>query len=147
MLNEVVVQEQDFDVSREQSRLQNSFHVGAIATFTGYVRDAGGNLTSLFLEHYPGMTEQSITHIIAGAGQRWSLAGVKVIHRVGELAPGEQIVWVGVASAHRADAFSACEYVMDFLKTDAVFWKRERAEGETTWIESREDDRARQKRW
>jgi len=133
----IEIQEHDFDLGASWQRLQSTvgLQVGAIAGFSGLVREttstaAGGSrvnepVKALVLEHYPGMTESSIGQIVALADQRWDLLGVHVVHRVGRLLPGDQIVMVLVASSHRADAFAACEYIMDYLKTDAVLWKRE----------------------
>jgi molybdopterin synthase catalytic subunit len=124
----------------------DSQHAGAIVTFTGQVR--GGDVTALAIEHYPRMTERSILDMIDSARQRWSLQAARVVHRVGELAPGEPIVWVGVASAHRAAAFSACEYLMDYLKVAAPLWKRERdRQGVWRWVAAREADDRRAQRW
>lgn len=119
---------------------------GAVASFTGYVRGAG--ITALALEHYPGMTEQSIKTSINRAAERWPLQSAQVVHRVGELLPGDPIVWVAVASAHRAAAFSACEFLMDYLKVAAPLWKRERDQsGEWHWVEAKNKDRDRARRW
>jgi molybdopterin synthase catalytic subunit len=119
---------------------------GALASFTGYVR--GDGITAMALEHYPGMTERSIEDTIRGAMRRWPLQRVEVVHRVGELAPGDPIVWVAVTARHRAAAFSGCEYIMDYLKVSAPLWKRERdAAGEWHWVEARDRDRDRAQRW
>jgi molybdopterin synthase catalytic subunit len=119
---------------------------GAIVTFTGRVR--GGAVTALALEHYPQMTERSIHRMLESAAKRWPIHAAKVVHRVGELRPGEAIVWLAVASAHRAAAFSACEYVMDYLKVSAPLWKRERdRDGRWHWVEARATDDARLRRW
>ena len=122
--------------------------VGAIAAFVGLVRELRGDVeTTLELEHYPGMTEDSIERIVAAAEERWDLAGVLVIHRVGRLEPADQIVLVLCASRHRAEAFAACAYVMDFLKNDAVFWKKETGGGAGRWIESSARDAERAENW
>lgn len=119
---------------------------GALVTFTGFVR--GDGISALALEHYPGMTEQSILETIASAARRWPVQGVQVVHRVGELAAGDPIVWLAVASAHRAAAFSACEFVMDYLKVSAPLWKRERGlDGDWHWVDAKSQDRDRAKRW
>ena len=123
---------------------------GAVASFVGLVRDHFGDesVDELFLEHYPGMTERSIEALIEKAEQRWSLLDTLVVHRVGALAPKEQIVLVQVASGHRPDAFAACEFIMDYLKTDAVFWKREsHGSGKGRWVESTDGDRKRAQAW
>jgi molybdopterin synthase catalytic subunit len=124
----VIIQEQDFDVADEIKALRaQSSETGAIVTFTGLVRDINDSdtISQLRLEHYPGMTEKSIEAIVDEARTRWKIIGVRVIHRVGQLVPTDQIVMVAVSSQHRKDAFLACEFVMDYLKTRAPFWKKE----------------------
>ncbi len=146
----VSVQEADFDIARLQSSLLAGLaEEGAVATFTGYVRrdNEDRQVGVLELEHYPGMTESSITDILRQAAARWPLLRASVVHRVGRLLPGEQIVWVGVASKHREAAFSACEFVMDYLKTQAPFWKKERAGDSEHWVAPRESDNKRADRW
>jgi molybdopterin synthase catalytic subunit len=146
----VSVQLADFDVADLQRRLlSGSTEEGAVASFTGYVRGAAGDgrLQSMELEHYPGMTERSIRDILERACGRWPLLAASVVHRVGRLAAGEQIVWVGVASAHREAAFSACEFIMDYLKNEAPFWKKEEGPQGAHWVEARAGDRARAERW
>lgn len=146
----VRVQQDDFDVAQLQaSLLSGRAEEGAIATFTGYVRRANDRraVDTLLLEHYPGMTEASIRDIIAQAIDRWPALAVSVVHRVGTLRPGDQIVWVGVASAHRGVAFSACEFIMDFLKTRAPFWKKEQGPGGERWVSARSHDEERAARW
>ncbi|CAA0118696.1 Molybdopterin synthase catalytic subunit [Halioglobus japonicus] len=146
----VSVQEADFDIAQlQRSLLAGAAAEGAIATFTGYVRRDNENrqVEGLELEHYPGMTEASISAIIEQAAKRWPLLGACVVHRVGKLVPGDQIVWVGIASAHREAAFSACECIMDFLKTQAPFWKKEQSSGNGHWVEPREIDSTRAARW
>ncbi|MDX1633213.1 MAG: molybdopterin synthase catalytic subunit MoaE [Marinobacter sp.] len=143
------VQTEDFDSGAEQRLLSAKGDIGAIATFTGLVRDYGDQtgVQGLFLEHFPGMTENQIGELVAEARQRWQLGGVRIIHRVGRLGLGEQIVFVGVASSHRSDAFAACQFLMDALKTTAPFWKKElTAEGEH-WVEQKASDRALTERW
>lgn len=144
------VQPEDFDVAGLQSGLlQGAAEEGAIASFTGYVRgsEQGGGLEAMLLEHYPGMTEKCIQDILERAAGRWPLLAAGVVHRVGTLRPGEQIVWVGVAAAHREAAFSACEYIMDYLKTGAPFWKKELGPSGSGWVEAKADDVARARRW
>ncbi|MEE4277647.1 MAG: molybdenum cofactor biosynthesis protein MoaE [Halieaceae bacterium] len=120
--------------------------VGAVVSFTGKAR--GGAVSALELEHYPGMTERQIEASMDSAARRWPLRAMEVVHRVGLLEPGETIVWVGAASAHRAAAFNACEFVMDFLKIAAPFWKRERdRDGRWQWVEARDADLQRARRW
>jgi molybdopterin synthase catalytic subunit len=146
----VTVQEADFDVGRLQAQLLGgSASEGAVVTFTGYVRSSNENrtVTSMELEHYPGMTEASIRDIVNQAAQRWTLLAAAVVHRVGELAPGDRIVWVGTACSHREDAFAACEFIMDYLKTRAPFWKKELGTGGGNWVEARGSDQQRAKRW
>lgn len=123
--------------------------VGAVATFVGYVRDInqGNPVSELFLEHYPGMTERSLQLIVDQAHERWPLQRVSIVHRVGALKVGEPIVFVGVASEHRQAAFDACAFLMDYLKTRAPFWKRERTPTGERWVEERESDRLAQQRW
>lgn len=144
------MQTEDFDVGCETTRLHEmNLSIGAIATFVGTVSDVNENaqIVSLRLEHYPGMTEKSIAEIIQQAKQRWPLLGVRVIHRVGELKLGEQIVFVGVSSRHRGAAFDACEFIMDYLKTRAPFWKKETTRSGTRWVESRASDSDAAERW
>lgn len=152
----VRVEAADFNIAIEYQagldRLaeQHPGHCGAVVSFVGLVRDYFGDesVSELVLEHYPGMTERSIETLIERAEQRWALLDTVVIHRVGALAPSEQIVFVQVASSHRPDAFAACEFIMDYLKTDAVFWKRERhGSGAQRWVESSADDQVRAQSW
>jgi molybdopterin synthase catalytic subunit len=146
----VVIQETVFDVAKLQDELLcGDDRDGAVAAFTGYVRQDAERptLTGLHLEHYPGMTENSILEIIERAKARWPISRAGVVHRVGELALGDPIVWVGVASPHRAAAFSACEFIMDYLKTEAPLWKQERRTDGDAWVEARERDRERSSRW
>lgn len=146
----VSVQEADFDVARLQDALVSGDHAeGAIATFTGYVRvtNEQRDLTSMELEHYPGMTESSIERILHEAAERWPLQAASVVHRVGLLAPGDRIVWVGTASTHREAAFAACEFIMDYLKTRAPFWKKEQGADGGKWVDARDSDDARAQRW
>ncbi len=141
------IQTEDFDVSDEIDALTADQPVtGAVASFVGYVRGDGG-LTAMTLEHYPGMTEQEIARIVAQAQVRWALTGMTIIHRVGRLAVGERIVLVAVASTHRAAAFAACEFLMDYLKTRAPFWKREERGGRTEWVAAKASDDAAAERW
>lgn len=144
------IQQADFSVAeQEQSLLSATRGAGAIATFTGYVRDNNDDrqVACMELEHYPGMTEKSINDIALAASERWSLLAIRVIHRVGSLKPGERIVYVGIASAHRGDAFAACEFIMDFLKTRAPFWKKEYTEQGEHWVEARQSDNTAADRW
>ena len=146
----VRVQHEDFDVGAEVARLRRANpKVGAVASFVGVVRDLneGDSVARMTLEHYPGMTEKAIEAIVAEARSRWDIIDVTVVHRVGELRPTDQIVLVVVASGHRGAAFAACEFIMDYLKTRAPFWKRvERADG-GTWVEAKSSDDAAADRW
>ncbi len=144
------VQEEDFDISAELARLREGKpEIGAVASFIGLVRDLndGGAVADLTLEHYPGMTEKALTAIVEDAQNRWDLIDVTVIHRVGTLKPLEQIVLVAVASAHRGEAFQACEFIMDYLKTRAPFWKKETTGSGERWVEQRSGDDHAAERW
>ena len=159
-MTRVSIQTQDFDVSAELARLRaQDARVGAVCAFVGTVRDrhpaelaATGapdvaSVASMELEHYPGMTEKSLEAIVTEAQARWRLQGVRVIHRFGRLVPGDRIVFVGVASAHRGDAFAACEFVMDYLKTRAPFWKKEDTPEGGRWVDARDADDSAAARW
>jgi molybdopterin synthase catalytic subunit len=134
----VSVQTQDFDAGAEMRAVSRDAKVGAVASFIGVVREV-----AMTLEHYPGMTEKALHKIVAEAGTRWQVMDCTVIHRYGELKPTDQIVLVVVASAHRGDAFAACEFLMDSLKTQAPFWKKEAA----GWVEARASDDKAAERW
>ncbi len=151
----ISVQEQDFDTGEEYRRLQqagsgvNNTDVGGIAIFTGQVRDLADNpLKFMRLEHYPGMTEKSLQQTAEQAAARWPVIDIRIIHRIGDLTPGQQIVFVGVSSAHRDSAFSACEFIMDILKTSAPFWKKEQhVNGDSSWVDAKDVDQQRAERW
>ncbi len=145
----ISIQFDDFDPGTEYQRLSDDPGAGAVVTFTGLVRDMnlGDQVGGLFLEHYPGMTEQALQQIIDDAVERWPLAKVRVIHRVGQLFAGNRIVFVGVASAHRGAAFSACEFIMDYLKTRAPFWKKETTPEGDRWLDARAQDHEAAERW
>lgn len=146
----VYVQQQDFDVSAEITRLRHLYpQAGAVVSFVGQVRDLndGNTVASLTLEHYPGMTEKSMAAIVEQARQRWQVLDATVIHRTGTLLPLDQIVLVAVASVHRGDAFAACEFIMDYLKTEAPFWKKEATPDGTQWLDARQSDQAARERW
>src|SRR4051812_44947820 len=146
----VRVQKEDFDVGREIAAIRNgNAQVGAVASFVGVVRDIndGSKVADMELEHYPGMTEKAITAIIDEAKSRWNIYDVLVIHRIGRLKPTDQIVLVVVASAHRGDSFAACEFVMDYLKTQAPFWKKEQTPAGARWVEARASDDTAAERW
>lgn len=134
----ISVQREDFDAGAEMRAVSRDPKVGAVASFIGVVREVG-----MTLEHYPGMTQKALAKIVAEAGERWKVMDCTVIHRYGELQPSDQIVLVVVASAHRGDAFAACEFIMDFLKTQAPFWKKEAA----GWVEARASDNKAAERW
>ncbi|MGZ5925648.1 MAG: molybdopterin synthase catalytic subunit MoaE [Rhizomicrobium sp.] len=146
MQTRIHVQHEDFDLNAEVANLTTDGEAGAVASFTGHVRKEG-DLSTLTLEHYPHMTEAEITRIVSEAGTRWPLTGVTVIHRVGSLKPGDRIVLVAVASQHRHAAFLACEFLMDYLKTHAPFWKEEARSGTRHWVEHRHSDDDAAKRW
>jgi molybdopterin synthase catalytic subunit len=146
----VRVQREDFDAGHEIARMRDGdLGIGAIASFIGTVRDVNdaAPITGMTLEHYPGMTEAALEEIVADARRRFDIRGALVIHRVGALAPGDQIVLVVVTSAHRGMAFDACRYVMDILKTRAPFWKKERIPGGERWVEARASDDEAARRW
>ncbi len=139
-----------FDVAAETARLVAGLpDVGAIVTFVGICREEGGRLAALELEHYPEMAEAELDRIVARAAERWNLLGVAVLHRTGRITPGEEIVAVITASTHRQDAFPAAGFIMDFLKTDAPFWKKEHAAGagEARWVEAKRSDDEAAGRW
>jgi len=146
----VRVQTEDFNVGDEIKRLQGSRKdIGAIVSFVGLVRDIndGDAVAQLTLEHYPGMTEKSLNKIVDEAKVRWNIMDVLVIHRVGTMQPCDQIVLVAVAGAHRGEAFAACEFVMDYLKTEAPFWKKEQTPSGERWVEAKESDDSAKARW
>ncbi|OYD23071.1 molybdopterin synthase catalytic subunit MoaE [Oceanimonas baumannii] len=143
------VQTDDFCLATEYAALSQSHQTGAVVTFVGKVRDMnqGSVVSGMTLEHYPGMTEHALQQIVAEAKQRWPLLECRVIHRVGALALGDQIVFVGVASQHREAAFAACHFIMDYLKTRAPFWKKERTADGERWVEAKDSDTDAAKKW
>ena len=143
------VQEEDFDVGLEITRLSNGNHdIGAVCTFVGLVRElAGDRIRTMTLDHYPGMTEKELLKIEAEAQVRWSLTACVIIHRYGTLAPGDRIVMVATASPHRQAAFHSCEFLMDYLKTRAPFWKKEETGDGEKWVEARASDDVAADRW
>lgn len=154
----ISVQSEDFNVEAEYAALRHrASDAGAIVVFTGLVRELYGTERNdsegsdktqrLFLEHYPGMTEKQLESIAQQASKRWPLLGVRIIHRIGELYPGEQIVLVATASRHRQAAFESADFIMDFLKSRAPFWKKQTSMSESRWIESRKSDIDALKRW
>ncbi len=144
------VQEADFDVGAELASLRaGDARVGALASFLGLVRDMndGSSVSEMTLEHYPGMTEKALEEIVVEARGRWDIYDALVIHRVGPLKPCDQIVLVAVTSAHRGEAFAACEFIMDYLKTRAPFWKKEATPDGGRWVDARETDDSAAARW
>ena len=146
----VRVQTEDFDVAREIERLRgDDARVGAVVSFIGLVRDLNDATAvhTLTLEHYPAMTEKALAQIVEEAKSRWKIHDALIIHRVGELKPGDRIVLAAVTGAHRGEAFAACEFLMDYLKTRAPFWKKERTAAGERWVEARESDDEAARRW
>jgi molybdopterin synthase catalytic subunit len=144
------IQTQDFDLSTEVAQLRaNNPGIGAVATFIGTVRDMndGAGVAELELEHYPGMTEKALEDIVAQAKARWNIIDALVIHRVGPMKPQEQIVLVAVTSAHRGESFAACEFIMDYLKTQAPFWKKEQTPEGARWVDARSSDDKALEKW
>jgi molybdopterin synthase catalytic subunit len=146
----VAVQSADFDLSREYTALlAQDLGIGAIVAFVGTVRDLNlaQDVVALELEHYPGMTEKSLRKILDAATERWSLQGARIVHRIGKMYPGDQIVLVLTASAHRGDAYEANNFIMDYLKTEAPFWKKEWTPEGPRWIDARNSDDKAAARW
>jgi molybdopterin synthase catalytic subunit len=146
----VRVQPEDFDLGREVEALtQGNLKIGAVASFVGLVRDMndGASVGEMTLEHYPGMTERALEDIVSQAGARWDILDALVIHRYGRLTPGDRIVLVAVAGAHRGECFAACEFIMDYLKTQAPFWKKEQTAVGSRWVDARDADERAAERW
>ncbi|MCL5060190.1 MAG: molybdopterin synthase catalytic subunit MoaE [Candidatus Thermoplasmatota archaeon] len=146
----IAVQAETFDLGAEVDAMrQGRTDIGAIASFVGLARDMneGSGVQAMTLEHYPGMTEKALAALVEEANARWALLDVTVIHRVGRLLPGDPIVLVAVAGQHRGEAFAACEFIMDFLKTQAPFWKKEETPQGERWVEARASDEAAAARW
>ena len=146
----ILVQTEAFDLGAEVDVMrQGRTDIGAIASFVGLARDLneGSGVTAMTLEHYPGMTEKALAALVDEANTRWTLLDVTVIHRVGRLLPGDSIVLVAVASSHRGEAFAACEFIMDYLKTQAPFWKKEETPEGERWVDARASDDAAAARW
>jgi molybdopterin synthase catalytic subunit len=142
------IQEADFDIARESALLtEGRTDIGAVVSFSGICRGSDGGIAALHLEHYPGMAEAEIRRHVEEAQSRWPLLGVTVIHRVGRIEPGQNIVLVLTTSVHREAAFHAAEFLMDYLKTSAPFWKREETSDSTSWVEARAHDDAAAARW
>ena len=149
-MSAVRVQSGDFDLGQELARLrENDPRVGAVVSFVGTVRDMneGAAVSELELEHYPGMTERALEDIVEQAKARWPLYNALVIHRVGPMAPMEQIVLVACSAAHRGEAFAACEFIIDYLKTDAPFWKKEQTPDGARWVDARDSDDSAKAKW
>ena len=149
MMDKIIVQTEDFDLTTEVELIKSTnSSIGAVVSFIGTVRDlTSESLISLTLEHYPGMTEKSLTSIADKARNKWEIESITIIHRVGTLGIGDQIVLVITSSKHRQAAFDSCNYIMDFLKTDAPFWKKEVSDKEEKWVGKRESDEEQKKRW
>ncbi len=143
------IQKEDFELTALNRELtEGRSDVGAVVSFVGLVRDLeGASLQQMTLEHYPGMTEKALQMIAANALARWKVADLAIIHRVGALKPADQIVVVSVLSAHRGDAFAACEFIMDYLKTEAPFWKKETSEQGSKWVDARKNDLFSRNKW
>jgi molybdopterin synthase catalytic subunit len=149
-MHEVRVQRDDFDLNAELARLRaGQPGVGAVVSFVGTVRDMndGASVAEMELEHYPGMTEKALAEIVDQASARWPLLGALVIHRIGPLLPLEQIVLVACGAAHRGEAFAACEFIIDYLKTDAPFWKKEQTPDGARWVDARDSDDSAKAKW
>ncbi|MCP4127471.1 MAG: molybdopterin synthase catalytic subunit MoaE [Gammaproteobacteria bacterium] len=149
-MNQIRIQSESFDIAaiQEEMRIANPA-IGAVVTFLGQMRDIneGDQVSTMTLEHYPGMTEKALQAIVDEANQRWELMGTRVIHRVGELQPLDPIVLVAVASSHRGEAFQACEFIIDYLKTRAPFWKKESTPDGERWVDARHGDSDAEGRW
>ena len=149
-MNAIQIQTEPFDIRAEQESLcRDNPRVGALVTFVGLMRDLneGAEVRRMTLEHYPGMTEKALDAIVEEAAARWELEGIRIVHRVGTLEPLDPIVFVGVTSQHRGDAFRACEFLIDYLKTRAPFWKKESTAAGERWVEARETDETAARRW
>ena len=148
-MDKIIVQTEDFDLASEVELIKSTnSSIGAVVSFIGTVRDlTSESLVSLTLEHYPGMTEKSLISIAEKARKKWEIESVTIIHRVGTLGIGDQIVLVITSSKHRQAAFDSCNYIMDFLKMDAPFWKKEASDKEEKWVGKRESDEEQKKRW
>ena len=148
-MDKIVIQTKDFDLTTEVELIKSAHSsTGAVVSFIGTVRDlASESLMSLKIEHYPGMTEKSLTSIAQTAREKWELESITIIHRVGTLSIGDQIVLVITSSKHRQEAFDSCNYIMDYLKTDAPFWKKETSDKEEKWVINRSSDEKQKNRW
>ena len=148
-MDKIVIQTKDFDLTTEVELIKSAHsNTGAVVSFIGTVRDlASESLISLKIEHYPGMTEKSLTSIAQTAREKWELESITIIHRVGTLSIGDQIVLVITSSKHRQEAFDSCNYIMDYLKTDAPFWKKEASDKKEKWVINRSSDEKQKNRW
>ena len=148
-MDKIIVQTDDFDLTTEVNLAKsNNSNVGAIVSFVGTVRDLRlKSLSSMTLEHYPGMTEKSLELIVTKAREKWELQNITIIHRIGKLNVNDQIVLVIITSKHRQEAFDSCNFIIDYLKTDAPFWKKELSENNEGWVEERVSDKKQKKRW
>ncbi len=149
-MKQIQIQTEPFDIAGIQERMRaDNPAIGALVTFVGLMRDMneGDQVATMTLEHYPGMTEKALQKILDEANERWDLLGVQVVHRVGDLKPLDPIVMVAVASAHRGEAFQACEFVIDYLKTRAPFWKKEQTPDGPRWVDARHSDDEAEARW
>jgi len=148
-MDKIVIQTKDFDLTTEVELIKSAnSSTGAVVSFIGTVRDlASESLISLTIEHYPGMTEKSLTSIAQTAREKWELESITIIHRVGTLSIGDQIVLVITSSKHRQEAFDSCNYIMDYLKTDAPFWKKEASDKKEKWVINRSSDEKQKNRW
>lgn len=145
----VKIQQESFSISKMITQLSEKDHVGAVVTFSGYVREFSNDnqLQFMELEHYPGMTERALENIEKKARNSWDIDDIRIIHRVGKLLPKDLIVGVVVSSKHRGNAFKACEFIIDFLKTDAPFWKKEINENGSCWVNERQEDITKKSNW
>ncbi len=148
-MNKIIIQEEDFDLTSEVAKARaNSTDIGAVVSFVGTVRDLDGeSIQKMTLEHYPGMTEKALESIVSQASKRWEIGNTTIIHRVGDLDINDQIVLVITTSKHRQAAFESCEFIMDYLKTQAPFWKKEHTTNESKWVEAKDNDNDAASRW
>ncbi|NYT52073.1 MAG: molybdenum cofactor biosynthesis protein MoaE [Candidatus Vesicomyosocius endoextente] len=148
-MDKIIIQQQDFDLSTEVALIKNTHSdIGAIVSFIGLVRELKNNqIQKMTLEYYPGMTEKTLKYIVNKANKLWHIRNTTVIHRVGDLNIKDQIVLVITSSKHRQSAFESCEFIMDFLKTQAPFWKKEHTKNKSTWVEAKSSDKNQKKRW
>ncbi|BAF61752.1 molybdenum cofactor biosynthesis protein MoaE [Candidatus Vesicomyidisocius calyptogenae] len=148
-MDKIIIQQQDFDLSTEVALIKNTrSDIGAIVSFVGFVRELKDNqIQKMTLEYYPGMTEKTLKYIVNKANKLWHISNTTIIHRVGDLNIKDQIVLVITSSKHRQTAFESCEFIMDFLKTQAPFWKKEHTQNKSTWVEAKSSDKNQKKRW